>query len=91
MKRAPMKWIDRLAITSYGGLTIVSALRTEWFIAYLAASLAVTVWLMSLHEREAAYLKRRADMLGRRYGFEARAWVEGVRAQLGGSACSTPT
>ena len=63
MKRAPMKWIDRLAITSYGGLTIVSALRTEWFIAYLAASLAVTVWLMSLHEREAAYQKRRADML----------------------------
>jgi hypothetical protein len=27
-------------------------------------------------------------MLGRRYGFEARAWVEGVRAQLGGSACT---
>lgn len=39
MKRAPMKWIDRLAITSYGGLTIVSALRTEWFIAYLLEAL----------------------------------------------------
>lgn len=63
MKRAPMNWIARLAITSYGGLTIVSALRTEWYIAYLAASLAVAVWLMSLHEREAAYQKRRADML----------------------------
>ena len=33
-------------------------------------------------------LERRADMLGRRYGFEARAWVDGVRAQLGGSACT---
>ena len=63
MKSAPMKWIDRIIIAWMAVVAVAAAVATHLAVAAIAATFAILFWRLSRSEREAAYQKRRADLL----------------------------